>query len=520
MGRKSITGGVIPAGPHRIQFDFRIEGQRFRPTLPWVPHESNLRRARAYVARIKAQIAAGTFSFADEFPRFKGLSKLPPPLRARTCGEVFDAFLSHEEARLARGDLAAVTVSRHRRILDHVWRPHLGALPLLGITYSMLVQIADAYPCNKKTYNNAISALRRAFAFGYLDYPERRDPSAALKCARLSKKDRPRIDPFSIQDAEVFIATLHCDWGEAYGNYDELRFFTGLRPSEEIALAVTDYDAMHGVLSVTKARVNGIDQDVTKTGEDRRILLCPRAVVILERHLRLREQRVRAGDIQHESLFFTDAGAPIANLRYGYWRWHRTLRQLPIRYRKPYVARHTSVSWNLMVGRNPLLVAKEHGHRLTTMLTVYAAWAEGAVEADIVAIREAMNRTDRRRLRRVPRARTPTEPNSTASASERVAFSGRRGKIKVLAAPEGLVPPAGTLASAGPLGSGLVSSPPPWIRNSLNVKDNFGGKGGTRTLDPGIMRGYDSKSWPPQIASSWILPPIMASRLFVARECR
>jgi integrase len=72
------------------------------------------------------------------------------------------------------------------------------------------------------------------------------DPAAALKCARIGKKDRPAIDPFSIQDAEVVIAALHRDWGEAQGNYDELRFFTGLRPSEEIALVVTDYDAIHG----------------------------------------------------------------------------------------------------------------------------------------------------------------------------------------------------------------------------------------------------------------------------------
>src|SRR6185437_6453689 len=160
MGRKSITGGVMPAGPSRIQFDFRIEGRRFRPTLPWIPNETNLRRARAILARIKAQIAAGTFCFADKFPRYKGLSRLAPPFRARTCGEVFDAFLRHEEARLARGDLAAVTVISHRRILDRLWRPNLGALPLIGVTYSMLVQIADAYPVNKKTYNNAISTLR------------------------------------------------------------------------------------------------------------------------------------------------------------------------------------------------------------------------------------------------------------------------------------------------------------------------------------------------------------------------
>jgi integrase len=112
----------------------------------------------------------------------------------------------------------------------------------------MLVKIADAYTCNKKTYSNAISALRRAFNFGYLDYPERRDPAASLKCARIGKSDRPPIDLFSIQDAEVLIAAIHRDWGEAQDNYDELRFFTGLRPSEEIALTVTDYDAGHGVL--------------------------------------------------------------------------------------------------------------------------------------------------------------------------------------------------------------------------------------------------------------------------------
>ena len=117
MGRKSTTGGVMPAVAARIQFDFRIEGKRFRPNLPWIPTEANLRRARAVLARIKAQILAGTFCFGADFPRYKVLSELTPPHRARTCGEVFDAFLRHEETRLARGDLAAITVVSHRKIL-------------------------------------------------------------------------------------------------------------------------------------------------------------------------------------------------------------------------------------------------------------------------------------------------------------------------------------------------------------------------------------------------------------------
>jgi integrase len=62
------------------------------------------------------------------------------------------------------------------------------------------------------------------------------------------------------------------------------------------------------------------------------------------------------------------------------------------RYRKPYCARHSSVSWNLMIGKNPLWVTKQHGHSVTTMFRVYTAWADGAIEADIQAIKRAMRR--------------------------------------------------------------------------------------------------------------------------------
>jgi hypothetical protein len=34
-------------------------------------------------------------------------------------------------------------------------------------------------------------------------------------------------------------------------------------------------------------------------------------------------------------------------------------------------------------GKNLLWVAKQHGHSVTTMLRIYTAWAEGAIEADI-----------------------------------------------------------------------------------------------------------------------------------------
>ena len=38
---------------------------------------------------------------------------------------------------------------------------------------------------------------------------------------------------------------------------------------------------------------------------------------------------------------------------------------------------------NLMIGKKPLWVAKQHGHSLETMLRMHTAWGDGAVEADI-----------------------------------------------------------------------------------------------------------------------------------------
>jgi hypothetical protein len=202
----------------------------------------------------------------------------------------------------------------------------------------------------------------------------------------------------------------------------------------------------------------------------------PRAIAVIERQLRLRERLERAGRIDHEHLFFTDSGAPIPDVKYPYTRWQRALRRLAIRYRKPYMARHTSVSWNLMIGRNPLLVAKEHGHRLTTMLSVYAAWTEGAVEADISAIRHAMTRTDgirRTTARDRPGTGMPSPtPVAQPAAPPYSRSRTRRGEV-------GLewddLPPERRFGSR--FGSSLRARE----AKLLKTRENFGGKGGTRT---------------------------------------
>jgi len=129
--------------------------------------------------------------------------------------------------------MAFATLISYRKVLNSIWRPALGKQLFHQVRYSSLVKIADERAWSKKTYNNAISIVRCAFDFGYRDHSEHFNPARGLRSARLKKADRPRIDPFTMQDAETLIAAIHRDWGEAQGNYNEFRFFTGLRPSDE-----------------------------------------------------------------------------------------------------------------------------------------------------------------------------------------------------------------------------------------------------------------------------------------------
>jgi integrase len=119
---------------------------------------------------------------------------------------------------------------------------------------------------------------------------------------------------------------------------------------------------------------------------------------VLRRQLKLRKRLQRAGLINHDQLFFHDNGEPIRSLLGPAERWRQTLTRLGIRYRKPYAARHTSVSWNLMIGKVPLYNAKQHGHSLTTMWRVYPSWMNGAPETDIEAVQRAMDRRRRHRF--------------------------------------------------------------------------------------------------------------------------
>lgn len=54
--------------------------------------------------------------------------------------------------------------------------------------------------------------------------------------------------------------------------------------------------------------------------------------------------------------------------------WELTLKQLGIRYRRPYTMRHTYATIGLMSGAKPAFLASQLGHSLRVFFDIYAKW--------------------------------------------------------------------------------------------------------------------------------------------------
>jgi hypothetical protein len=142
------------------------------------------------------------------------------------------------------------------------------------------------------------------------------------------------------------------------------------------------------------------------------------------------------------------------------WRWSESIKALNIRRRGPYHARHSSVTWQLMLGKNLLWVAKQHGHSVEVMLRMYAGWLEGATESDIHAIKNAMEK-------RSP-ARAAIYDSRTAISS--VNAGTNRGRLIVIRPPKS--PEFGSRLAVGKSGTTLSTG---------NDLEKNGGEGGIRT---------------------------------------
>lgn len=258
------------------------------------------------------------------------------------------------------------TKDDYLRILKHHWI-ELFDLPIDSITYEMLLEVIHSrnFKTNK-TMNNCLIPLRGVFQLAKdLDYIDI-NPMDKIYNKKI-QVDLP--DPFTKKEMQLILDDLNKLQGleHIYYWYYELAFWTGLRPSELIALKWNNVDWDNKSIYINRSRVLGVEKSVTKTHTARQVLLNDRSYNAL---YALLELHIDPSYI----LICPETMQPFYNEKPPRIRFNQALINTNIRKRPAYNTRHTYATMLLMDGVNPVFVANQLGHSLITLTKRYARW--------------------------------------------------------------------------------------------------------------------------------------------------
>ena len=366
MGRNEQFEGVYPREAS-ILINFQWEGRRHRERLELRPTAANIKAAARIRDEIVSAIRIDKFTLDDYQRHFPGSVwiKRNPKAFSGTFEAVVEAW---EE--LAEQDLAGTTMKEYRNTLNREFMQEYGDRQIASITYEELaVYMVRKKIASAKTFNNIMTPLRQVFAF-------------AVKAKRINtditreigsrKNQKPGPDPLDLNEIETVLKQILKAHGEQWHNYFEFAFFSGLRPSEQIAFKWPNVDFRREQARIDEARVRAIDKGV-KTHRSRDIDLQTRALQAL---IRQKKHTFMAGEYVFHNPFtggrLHDTGPAVRLV------WRPALKAVGIRDRDAKQTRHSFATLCLHAGMNPAYVARQMGHTNARMFfEVYSKWMDG-----------------------------------------------------------------------------------------------------------------------------------------------
>ena len=377
MGRRNESGGVREKAG-KCQVEVRVDGVRHRISTPDAYNAGNVKRWRSRLLAIHQRVNAGTFVWEDEFPTYKRIGKVAPARAEREAKGTYNAVADLWEKTLTEPSFAWSTIYSYKRINRARWRKLLGNRQIGSISAAELKElVAKQKFATVKSHNNSAMVLKCVFNHAADMEPPlvspSANPAAKLEFLKLDIQLDHRM-VYDLDEAEFLIGELGKDWGPYWKNFYEFAFFGGgMRPSEQVALLWSDLDEKTGKILVTRVRVMGKSKNCTKNNTKRWVKLSPRALEILKRQRRL------TGALPHQHIFTHADGKPLLDRESAYRRWYKTHHRLTkkdpkFHFRPPYAARHSSVTWHLMIGRSDRWTALNHGHSVAVLHKVYAHW--------------------------------------------------------------------------------------------------------------------------------------------------
>ncbi|MGQ2992730.1 Arm DNA-binding domain-containing protein [Variovorax sp.] len=354
MAASKANNGVI-IRPGHLQLDLRTVGfGRERLDLP--PTPTNIRYAAQLRLEILGKVERGTFALADYFPDSPRVLEDAPSL---TFDQVATEWLKVKSATIQHSTLHHYEQTVGAVYLDSVRETRIDVLDFRAI-----MQLTAQLPANAKTFNNFATVLRQILEYAF-KAKLIREPLHEHVLMRRRQKAQP--DPLTLPEAMSVLDSMASDRARLY--YD-VALFTGLRPSEQIALRWRNVNLARGQLTVTTALTRGKEKD-TKTGVVRTLELTDRAL------LALKAQHKLTGSQAH--VFTDEAGNPFTSTDEPLRSWWKpAMAASGVRVRDARQTRHTYATTCLMAGITPGWVATQLGHAPEMFFRVYSRWIVGA----------------------------------------------------------------------------------------------------------------------------------------------
>jgi len=366
MGRNQQFEGIYPRAAS-ILISFNWNQRRHRERLALRPTSANLKAASRLRDDIVKAIQIDKFTIEDFkqcFPDSKWL------LENGSSGENLFEDVTDTWLTIAGQELAETTLKEYRNTLNKNFLPEFGKIPIADITYEKFaLHLAAKKIANAKTFNNVMTPARGVFAYALKTKKITHDITSDIPTR---KHQKPQPDPLEVEEITLVLNHINKIYGEQWFNYFEFAFFSGLRPSEQIALLWKKVDFRMQKARIDAARVRAVDKD-SKTHRSRDIDLDRRSLQALTRQ---KKHTFLAGEFVFNNPYTADrlhdTGPPVQLI------WRPTLKALGIRDRDAKQTRHSFATMCLHAGMNPAYVAQQMGHSDTRMFfEVYSKWIHG-----------------------------------------------------------------------------------------------------------------------------------------------
>jgi integrase len=366
MGRDG--GGVRAASASSIEITFQYQGVRCRERVALKPTPANLKRAEQHKAAIEHSIAVGKFDYAATFPKSKRALSFKTSEDRQNLGVYLNEWIERKSTQLKSS-----TSHHYKDIIRGQLIPMFGNLSLNEITVKIVREKLSSYAVGNKTLNNVQSCLRSSLNDAVEDELLEINPLAGWKYRnREELKEEDDVDPFTVEEQAAILAATPKELRPQI----QFSFWTGLRPSELVALEWGDIDWIGGEIRIVRAKTRAATEP-----ESPKTISGRRSVKILS--------PAREALLQQKAATFLAGGRVFMNPNTrSPWEhsgeirrvlWLTAMKKSGVRYRRPYQSRHTYASMMLSAGEHPMWVAKQLGHKDWTMIArVYGRWMPSA----------------------------------------------------------------------------------------------------------------------------------------------